>query len=260
MHNRNLVTSTAVATAVFALLATIVSCGGAESSIIGKWQMNNSPETLEFFPDGTVIKAGDVVPMVGDYRFISNDRMRIDFGGLGSLVGPQVYRVDVSGNGLTMVPEQDPSDVWELSRASADSGGALGQAETNLWSETVEVYAARSWQSTGIQLRTGDQVVIEYVSGEWTGGIGAGKWYDGRGDLVARYRCADHGSDCNEPMPEVYNGSLIGRVAGALYEIGNRLAFSAQSDGLLEMRMNDHDAGLHDNDGSIMVRVSVQHP
>ena len=260
MKNRNVRKSMAVATAVFALLTAILSCGGATSSIIGKWQMNSSPETLEFFPDGTVIKGGDSVPMVGDYRFISSDRMRIDFVGLGSLVGPQVYRVDVSGDRLTMVPEHDPSDVWELSRASADSGSMPGQAESQSWSETVEVYATRKWQSTGIQLLAGDQVVIEYVSGEWTGGIGAGNWYDGRGDLMARYRCTDHSSDCSEPMPEVYNGALIARVADALYEVGNRLAFSARSDGLLELRMNDHDAGLHDNDGSIEVRISVQHP
>ena len=61
-------------------------------------------------------------------------------------------------------------------------------------------------------------------------------------------------------MPGVYNGALVGRIGGALREVGNRLAFSAQSAGLLELRMNDHDEGLHDNEGSILIQISVQRP
>ena len=127
-------------------------------------------------------------------------------------------------------------------------------------SKTVEVKAEQGWQNTGITVAPGDSVVIEYVSGTWTGGIGAGNWYDGEGDLLAGYKCAELQEDpssCQEDMPDVYNGTLIGRIASDVFAIGNYKQFTSTVSGNLFLRMNDIDEGLFDNEGSLMVRVSV---
>jgi len=126
----------------------------------------------------------------------------------------------------------------------------------------ARIFANQGWQNTGINISLGDIVTVEYISGTWTGGIGPGRWYDGRGDLIERYKCAEkvaNPSTCKEPMPYVYNGALIGKVGDILVEIGNYSQFISATGGNLQLRMNDHDEGLFDNDGSIIVRVSVQH-
>lgn len=103
-----------VAIVAATLLATMVGCGGTESQIIGKWQGIDSSETIEFFKDGTLMTGGSPLSMGGVYSFVDQNRIRIEFGGLGALGGPQVFRVELSGDRLTMVRENDPSDVWEL--------------------------------------------------------------------------------------------------------------------------------------------------
>jgi len=126
-----------------------------------------------------------------------------------------------------------------------------------------QVDADKPWQDTDIVISLGDRVTIQYVSGTWTGGIGAGQWYDAKGDMVARYKCAVEARDpsvCKEPMPNVYNGTLIGKVDDNLFEIGEYLQFTSSRTGNLFLRMNDQDEGLFDNQGSITVQISVQRP
>ena len=99
-----------------ALLATTMGCGGAESQIVGKWQMVDSPEMWEFYSDGTLTSSGGLIPMGGNYSFIDNDRIRIEFGGLGALAGPQVFQVEIAGDRLTLVPDSDLFDTIVMTR------------------------------------------------------------------------------------------------------------------------------------------------
>ncbi len=119
------------------------------------------------------------------------------------------------------------------------------------------VQARLGWQDTSIYVASGERVSVQYVSGQWTGGIGAGRWYDADGDLVAKYKCAEYASTCKEPMPNVFNGKLIARVDSHMFEIGNYAQFSAPVAGRLFLRMNDHDEGLFDNDGAITVQITL---
>ncbi len=48
-------------------------------------------------------------------------------------------------------------------------------------SEQVEVQANVMWQDTGIQVRQGNRVKIQYISGEWTIWIDADPLTDGTG-------------------------------------------------------------------------------
>jgi hypothetical protein len=61
-------------------------------------------------------------------------------------------------------------------------------------------------------------------------------------------------------MPRVYNGVLVAKIGGSLYEVGNRLQVKGHDAGYLFLRMNDTDGGLFDNQGSITVQISVRRP
>jgi hypothetical protein len=123
----------------------------------------------------------------------------------------------------------------------------------------MEIYANLGWQDTGLSVSLEDKVTIRYVSGKWTGGIGKGSWYDGRGDLAAKYKCIEHyePNQCDEPMPNVYNGTLVGKVGRPVFEVGNYLQFYSREKGDIYLRMNDHDEGLFDNEGFLIVEIIV---
>jgi hypothetical protein len=110
----------------------------------------------------------------------------------------------------------------------------------------------------GVELQAGDSVVVEYVSGVWNNGTRQ-DGFDGDGP-PDRYVCAEYmnASDCVEPVPDFQAGALVGRVGRQLLAIGNRLSFVVETSGHLELRMNDGDPGLNDNQGSIVVRVTVR--
>ena len=75
-------------TLVFSLfvLCTLISCSEAaslKSRIIGKWvNAENLKDEVEFFKDGTVIFVGKGDSAVGDYKFIDDNRVRMDIKGL----------------------------------------------------------------------------------------------------------------------------------------------------------------------------------
>ena len=75
-------------TLIFSLFVffSVTSCSEAESlknQIIGKWvEENDFKSHLEFLKDGTVVSLVShegVSPEVGDFKFISNNRLRIDW-------------------------------------------------------------------------------------------------------------------------------------------------------------------------------------
>jgi len=152
-----------------------------------------------------------------------------------------------------------------------DSPGFWAHFDSFLWKEcvegissrsiTVEVFAYKGWQNTGVELIENDQVTVEYISGKWTNWIGHNQPYDGNGPPNV-YICAQwmDANKCVEPIPTFPAGTLIGRVGQQLIGIGNRATFIAESAGVLELRINDSDKGLHDNAGYIIVQITVQSP
>jgi regulation of enolase protein 1 (concanavalin A-like superfamily) len=152
-----------------------------------------------------------------------------------------------------------------------DSPGFWAHFDSFLWKEcvegissrsiTVEVFADKGWQNTGVELIENDQVTVEYISGKWTNWIGHNQPYDGNGPPNV-YICAQwmDANKCMEPIPTFPAGTLIGRVGQQLIGIGNRATFITESAGILELRMNDGDDGLYDNEGYITVQITVQSP
>lgn len=112
-----------------------------------------------------------------------------------------------------------------------------------------DIDADRGWQNTGILLEPGETIRIQFVSGE----------IRDRDTLIrglagAGWTCGD--STCCEPMPTVERDALIGRVADMLFPIGDTNKITISTGGELQLRINDCDAGLFDNSGSLTVKIS----
>ena len=85
----------------------LVSCSSKpENAILGKWKEIDKTETIEFFKDGTVSVVDKGMSMGGNYKFIDDDHLRLELGGLGALAGPMVFTVSVSKNELTLTNPQ----------------------------------------------------------------------------------------------------------------------------------------------------------
>jgi len=51
-----------------------------EAAINGKWQEVGGTETVEFFKDGTVTFVESGMTMSGNYKFVDDERIRIELG------------------------------------------------------------------------------------------------------------------------------------------------------------------------------------
>lgn len=97
-----------VVVAIAVILAAVVlpltsGCIGKADPLLGKWHFADG-STMEFLKDGTAM-AGGLIPMTGNYSYPAQGRVRINWGGLGALVGPQVYDYDISGDTLVMTDQ-----------------------------------------------------------------------------------------------------------------------------------------------------------
>ncbi len=89
--------------AAFILLPLVFCSTNVEDAILGKWSEIGGTEKMEFFEDGTITVADGRMYMGGHYTLVDQDRIRVDFDGLGELVGPLVVRVSISGDELTWI-------------------------------------------------------------------------------------------------------------------------------------------------------------
>jgi len=121
----------------------------------------------------------------------------------------------------------------------------------------VAVDGTRGWQNTGINLPLKTVVTIVYAYGKWTNNV-AGEFVDAEGyaDLYPR----DVPGLCGQaPLPDERNGALIGRIGDApAFHIGNQSSFTAVNEGFLFLRMNDAEACMNDNGGSVIVEITLK--
>jgi len=123
------------------------------------------------------------------------------------------------------------------------------QAIPQLVSVTFDISASMGWQDTRAYIQSGRIFRVEYVSGQIEDSTIAIP--DGRG---SSYVCGNSG--CCEPMPYEPRSSLIGKVGNEIFFIGNGGYFTSNSNGTLQLRVNDCDAGLYDNSGSLRVEIT----
>jgi hypothetical protein len=143
-----------------------------------------------------------------------------------------------------------------LGALACQSGGTVRRgkpAEGRARSEPVsgymvEIDASLGWQDTGLNLHNGQTVEIISLPSPFTDGDAAVA--DGTG---TGYVCGN--ADCCEPLPEVPRDALIARVGREMFYVGQGDSFEAPASGNLYLRVNDCDAGLYDNHGSLRILV-----
>ena len=116
----------------------------------------------------------------------------------------------------------------------------------------IDVAADQGWQDTGFGLKSGEQVLIEYLAGQIKDN--AEEISDGTG---TNYICGNSG--CCEPMVAARRSSLIGRIGridDGIFYIGNGVEITSEREGNLFLRINDCNEGLYDNEGTLKVRIT----
>ncbi len=116
--------------------------------------------------------------------------------------------------------------------------------------EQVAVQANIMWQDTGIQVRLGNTINIQYISGEWTIWIDADPLTDGVGQ---------YGRDETCRLMLAYNlGGLIGRVGdNPAFFVGNGTEYYSNYNGTLQLSINDCPQ-FGNNAGSLTVSVVIE--
>ena len=64
-------------------------------------------------------------------------------------------------------------------------------------------------------------------------------------------------NSCTEPLAGVSTGKLIGRIGTHVFAIGNGVTLTSPQSGQLQVRINDADASLGDNEGSLTLNITV---
>lgn len=88
---------------LFGLIMTSACGQSSEEKIIGKWKQVKGVEAIEFFEEGTFTVTGGPLPMGGEYSFVDEDRVKLQFGGLASLMGPKVVTIQFGQDQLVLV-------------------------------------------------------------------------------------------------------------------------------------------------------------
>ena len=121
----------------------------------------------------------------------------------------------------------------------------------------VEVYADKNWQDTGVEIKQGETITIQYVSGEWS--PFSGYYTDGQGCTDPNV-CTQDLSVLKSFPDNIVSGihaTLIARInQGPIFVVGNEITFEAENTGSLMLRMNDKSTS--DNSGSLIVSVKIR--
>ncbi len=83
-----------------------------EKNVVGKWLNLKETESVEFLNDGTIViidKRGVNPKLRGNYKFVDEGRLRVDFkGGLYSGVMPPMhFKISIFENEITLTDEPD---------------------------------------------------------------------------------------------------------------------------------------------------------
>ncbi len=117
--------------------------------------------------------------------------------------------------------------------------------------DNFQVDATKTWQDTGVAISADTLLHLQVVDGLWTHWKDFAPYNNGHG---GGFICGD--PSCGEPLPYSHQGALIGRVGNHVFEIGFEGLITTEDSGNLELRINDADNGLFDNDGILTVEMA----
>lgn len=92
-----------------------------ECEIVGKWCNERSNENIEFYKQGTIVVTSKDGTFSGDYKFINNNTIRADLGGLAALAGPIIARVSIAGDDLTWIQSDEVIRMYKKERGLTES-------------------------------------------------------------------------------------------------------------------------------------------
>ncbi len=122
---------------------------------------------------------------------------------------------------------------------------------------TKSIDARDGWQSTDIWVKPGNRVEITVIDGVWTHWEGTQQYNQGTGGGYVCGQAMDP-DNCVEPLPSYPAGGLIGRVGDEIFPVGMGTTWKSTKSGKLELRINDGDVGLYDNDGELSVKIHLE--
>lgn len=119
---------------------------------------------------------------------------------------------------------------------------------------TIEIFANLSWQNTGVQIKSGDNLLIIWDGISKWRGINSGDFSDPLGG----YDDPNSNYDCPPLMPVEQAGwnALVAKIGEAGIP-SNPFKSVPSGEGTLYLAMNDCDKQRYDNEGSIIVTIEV---
>jgi hypothetical protein len=173
----------------------------------------------------------------------------------------QVYNVEGT---ISLTAQGKEVAITAGSNSSAKVGEAPSEPQPGLppgvGSSNANAISSRTgWQQTGLQLNAGDKFYVDYRGGSWS--------IDYRN--FPYVGLAGYSTDIDKTIAVGYKfdsslpyGYLLGKVGnGKEISIGNQGGpFTADASGYLSLRINDKDASLGDNDGSITLVLGFSKP
>lgn len=155
-----------------------------------------------------------------------------------------------------IIATSKPATAENSTNLTRTSGEVDGAAQ--ITSATVQVNAIDWWQSTGVTLQAYSPVTVTVASGLWTHWIGVVPLNPGTGES---YICTNYipANQCNEPMPHIRKGYLIGKVNSQLFAIGSGSVILPSQAGTLYLQINDgpNPGDRADNTGVLTVAINT---
>ncbi|MFC4911547.1 serine/threonine-protein kinase [Actinomadura gamaensis] len=157
-------------------------------------------------------------------------------------------------------PEPSTSDTPDAASPSSSpppsgpSANASPSPTHRTETVSIRVDATSGWQSTGLNVSSGERIGVGFAGGGWTVDyryfpkVGP-EGYDSATDARIYQGCK-----FSKSLPY---GVLLGRVGGgSWFVVGSRDSFTAPDSGELQLRIHDQDHCLVDNSGSVLVRLT----
>lgn len=118
---------------------------------------------------------------------------------------------------------------------------------------TTEIEAHEKWQKTGFMVGKDQNIVIKYISGQWTANPESPRLYGPDGINIS--------AKPGYALPGVNEGSLVGRIKDRTFYVGAELKLPPGLEGELELTINDdlegrYGVGYTDNQGVLNVMIS----
>ncbi|MBF8185674.1 hypothetical protein ITP53_07960 [Nonomuraea sp. K274] len=141
-----------------------------------------------------------------------------------------------------------------LAGASPASATESHAATESQYGKSKWISAERGWQHAGVYVEPGDLVRIYYVDGHWTVDRREFPYVSSGG--YPRHIDRRIYQEC-KILSRHPHGTLIAKVNSDHYRVGSRGSIRVREAGFLQLRINDADGCLGDNDGAVRVKIVV---